>query len=141
MCKYIKDSSTYCIHTGSSCTGTHTPLVSLVQSPLQKPLSHRNQRARRGIKAVYIMKLKELLRVVSLTAPRKAFLLLQRIEERKKKKREKKIPPNNTAQQQRQQQQSVLRKRRHCENEREREAIERLFILSQPRVPTENVLK
>ncbi len=81
-------------------------LLSLLQSPLQKPLSHRNQRARRGIKAVYIMKLEELPCAVSLTAPRKAFLLLQRIKERKKRKKTK-IPQNNAAQQQ----QSTLRKR------------------------------
>ena len=30
---------------------------------------------------------------------------------------------------------------RDCENEREHEAIERLFILSQPRVPTESGIK
>lgn len=35
------------------------------------------------------MKLKELSHAVSLTAPRKAFLLLWRIEERKKKKKRK----------------------------------------------------
>ena len=92
--RYTQDSNTYNIHTytTNSCSGTHTPLVSLVQSPLQKPLSHRNQRARKGIKAVYIMKLKELLHAVSLTTPRKAFLLLQRIEERKKEEKKKKIP-------------------------------------------------
>ncbi len=67
-------------------------LLSLLQSPLQKPLSHRNQRARRGIKAVYIMKLEELPCAVSLTAPRKAFLLLQRIKERKKKKKDENPP-------------------------------------------------
>lgn len=39
-------------------------------------------------KAVYIMRVKELLYAISLTAPRKAFLLLQRIE-KKRKKREK----------------------------------------------------
>lgn len=114
-CEDIVKTETHTVytHTHETEAEAHTPLVSLVQSPLPKPLSHRNQRARRGIKAVYIMKLKELLRAVSLTAPRKAFLLLQRIEERKKKRGEKKkkIPLNNAAQQQRQQQQSILRKR------------------------------
>lgn len=114
-CEDIVKTETHTVytHTHETKAEAHTPLVSLVQSPLPKPLSHRNQRARRGIKAVYIMKLKELLRAVSLTAPRKAFLLLQRIEERKKKRGEKKkkIPLNNAAQQQRQQQQSILRKR------------------------------
>lgn len=86
------------------------------------------------------MKLKELLHAVSLTTPRKAFLLLQRIEERKKRRGKKENPPNNAAQQQWQQQQSIL-KERDCENEREHEAIERLFILSQARVPTESGIK
>lgn len=87
--KYTQGSSTY---TKKPDVQAHTPLVSVVQSPLQKPLSHRNQRARRGIKAVYIMKLKELSPAVSLTAPRKAVLLLQRIEEMKRKKRRRKSP-------------------------------------------------
>lgn len=49
-------------------------------------------------KAVYRMKLKELPCAVSPTAPREAFLLLQRIEDRKMKGgRGRKSPTNNAA--------------------------------------------
>lgn len=144
-CEDIVKTETHTVytHTQETKAEAHTPLVSLVQSPLPKPLSHRNQRARRGIKAVYIMKLKELLRAVSLTAPRKAFLLLQRIEERKKKGGEKKEenPPEQCSTTTAATTAKHTQKERYCENESEREAIERLFILSQPHVPTENVLK
>lgn len=78
-----------------------TPLVSLVQKPLQKPLSHENQRARRGIQSCLQSETERAaLYAVSLPAPREAFLLLQRIEDRKMKgKKWRKIPLNNAAQQ------------------------------------------
>lgn len=86
------------------------------------------------------MKLKEPLHAVSLTAPRKAFLLLQRIEERKKKKKRKSprtMHHNNSGNNSK----VYPERARDCENEREHEAKERLFILSQLRVPTESGIK
>lgn len=129
LCTNLLKTAAHYPHMRNSCIDTHISCLSSPE-PSPKALSHRNQRARRGIKAVYIMKLKELLHGVSLTAPRKAFLLLQRIEERRKKekKKKKKIPPNNAAQQQRQQQQSITPKERQTAKMREHVAIERLFI-------------
>lgn len=78
-----------------------TPLVSLVQKPLQKPLSHENQRARRGIQSCLQSETERAaLYAVSPAAPREVFLLLQRIEDRKMKgEKGGKSPPNNAAQQ------------------------------------------
>ena len=89
------------------------------------------------------MKLKELSHAVSLTAPRKACLLLQRIEERKKKEKKKRRKSPRTMQHNNSGNNSKAysERERDCENEREHEAIERLFILSQPRVPTESGIK
>lgn len=87
------------------------------------------------------MKLKEPSHAVSLTAPRKAFLLLQRIEERKKKKKEENPPRTMQHNNSGNNSKAYSERERDCENEREHEAIERLFILSQPRVPTESGIK
>lgn len=74
----------YDAYTGS--VGAETPLVSLVQKPLQKPLSHGNQRARRGIQSCLQNGTERAaLFAVSPAAPWEAFLLLQRIEDRKMK--------------------------------------------------------
>lgn len=121
----------------NSCIDTHISCLSSPE-PSPKALSHRNQRARRGIKAVYIMKLKELLHGVSLTAPRKAFLLLQRIEERKKKgKKGEENPPEQcsttTAK-------HYSERETDCENERAR-GNRKVVYLSQPHVPTESGIK
>lgn len=115
---------------------THTHLLSLSsRAPSKSHLAIETKRARRGIKAVYIMKLKELSHAVSLTAPRKASPPSP--ENREKKKREKKIPPARTMQHNN----SRAYSERESENEREHEATERLFISSQPRVPTESGIK
>lgn len=82
------------------------------------------------------MKLKELPYAVSLTAPRKAFLLLQRIGEEEKENPPKQCSTTTTA----------ATTAKHTQRERDcemraHEAKERLFILSQPRVPTESGVK
>lgn len=86
------------------------------------------------------MKLKELPYAISLTAPRKAFLLLQRIEERKKKKKEEN-PPEQCRTTTEATTAKHTQKERETAKMREHEAIERLFILSQPHVPTESGIK
>ena len=86
------------------------------------------------------MKLKERPYAVSLTAPRKALLLLQRIEKRKKKEKEEN-PPKQCSTTTAATTATHAQKEREAAKMRVHEAIKRLFILSQLRVPTENGIK
>lgn len=81
------------------------------------------------------MKLKELPYAVSLTAPRKAFLLLQRIREEEKENPPKQCSTTTAAAT------TAKHTQRETAKMRAHEAIERLFILSQPPVPTESGVK
>ena len=100
------------------------------------------------------MKLKELPCAVSPAAPREAFLLLQRIEDRKMKRgwwgggenpprtMQHNSSDNNTKARSGKRSLPKMREReRERERKREHEAKERLFILSQTRVPRKSGIK
>lgn len=85
------------------------------------------------------MKLKEL-HGVSLTAPRKAFLLLQRIEERRKKKKEENPPEQCSTTTAATTAKHYSERQTDCENEGAR-GNRKVVYLSQPHVPTESGIK
>lgn len=130
MCTNILKAAAHTVHTHTqnSCVDTHSSCLSSPEPPPkatqpQKPMSKKRHQSclyNESERAVPC-------RITDCTQESIPSSLENRGEEEKEKK--KKIPPNNAAQQQWQQQQSILKKReRECENEREHEAIERLFI-------------